>query len=516
MIAQTVTGERVMDKRTNVQSLAFADARAFVIDTVVVAITQMLLKLRALVTLPLIVKLLGTEQYGIWAQTLVLIGFLGIAFSVNLHLPLVRFIAADRTQSRRVYGTLASATLASALGGGFLIYLFADTWGRLLLSGENLAPYVRVSVFLMLFGNLRLLNLNVYRATDRLKLRSVVELVTTSGELVGIYLLLWHGYGLLQVFLFMAVWEGAVVILLTCHIVTVIGWGMPEWRILVDALRYALPIIPTAFSQWILDRSDRFVIGYYLGAAAIGIYSANYALASLLMLFQTPFQMTLLSKVAALWDSNREGVRKYISLANKAFLTLAIPFVFGMPVLARGFLARFGNAEIATASGTITFLIALGVLFWGVSIMQIQIFYGAKRTGYVGSVTIIAALVNLVLNLLLVPSFGMSGAALATLISYAGLCLVYVWRSHNIMKLDFYGKYLLKCCIAALMMAIVLHWLSPSHTATLFEAGLVGGIVYFSVLLGLRAFAPSELELMCSFLRAPFWISKWKITDEQS
>src|ERR1043166_8449717 len=109
------------------------------------------------------------------------------------------------------------------------------------------------------------------------------------------------------------------------------------------ALRYALPLLPAGLSVWMLDRGDRLVIGYYLGPKWIGIYSANYALASLLIMLQTPLQMTLFPKVSALWETQRASALRYISVSNKLFLTLAIPFAVALAILARSLLTRFGN-----------------------------------------------------------------------------------------------------------------------------------------------------------------------------
>jgi O-antigen/teichoic acid export membrane protein len=478
-----------------------AGAQAFAVDTAVVAVAQLLLKLRGLVTLPLIAKMLGTAHYGIWAQALAFVTLIQAIFSGNLHLPLVRFIAGDKADRGRVYSTLLVATLAAAVSGGAIISLFAGSLGHVILGEGGFAPFVHAGVLLMLFGNVRLLNLNVYRATDRLKLRSVVELVTTFGELAGICLLLWRGHSLLQVFLFMIVWEGVIAVLQTWHVFTVVGWGSPRRSILTEALRYALPLFPAVFSIWILDRADRFVIGHYLGPTGVGVYSANYALASLLMLFQTPFQMTLLPKVASLWDTDRDTAAKYISVSNKAFLTLAIPFVIGLPVVSRVILEKLGNAEIAAPSSAVVFLISAGVMLWGVSIIQSQVFHGARKTSAIGMVTLIAAAVNLALNFALVPLFGVSGAALATLISYAGVCIAFYVLGRDVMRLKVYGGYLLKCTAAALVMAAVIYLMSPTRLRGVIAATLAGGGIYFCVLWLLGAFVPSEIEMVRRLFR---------------
>jgi O-antigen/teichoic acid export membrane protein len=486
----------------NKSTVAATGAREFVADTAVVAIAQFLLKLRAVVTIPLIVKALGTAEYGVWVQTLALVDFAGSIVGVNLYHPLVRFLSESPERGKSIYSTLLTATLAASAAGGLIFCLAAESISQFILGDATHVWEVRIGGLLLLCYNVRLFNLNAYRALGRLKERSVYELLSTFGQLLGISALLWMGYSLLGVLFFMGIWEAAFAIVLCTHVSHFIGWGAFEKRALKDALCYALPLLPAGLSIWMLDRGDRLVIGYFIGPKGVGIYSANYALAGLLMLFQTPLQMTLFPKVSSLWQTDLRSAVRYISLSNKFFLTFAIPFVVGAPIVARGFLSRLGNEEIGAASGTLTFLVSAGVMLWGVSVMLSQAFYGARRTLPVGVVTVAGALLNLILNLLLVPTWGVSGAAFATLVSYAASCVALYALSREIVKLDFYWLHLLKCVAAVLPMWALLRTLTTgaATTASLVFAVAAACLTYFASLWILRAFAPSEVGLLKGFI----------------
>jgi O-antigen/teichoic acid export membrane protein len=473
-------------------------ARAFVLDTAVVAAAQLLLKLRGLVAIPLIVKMLGTAEYGVWVQTLALLEMASAVVGANLHHPLVRFLSESPERGGRIYGTLLAATAAAGAAGVLLVLAAAEQVSRFALGDAAHAWEVRAGALLLLCYNVRLFNLNAYRALGRMKERAAFELASTFGQLLGISALLWAGYGLVGVFAFMAAWEAAFAAALSARVGRLVGVGRFDGGLLKDALRYALPLLPAGLSVWMLDRSDRLVIGHFLGPKSVGVYSANYALAGLLMLFQTPLQVTLLPKVSALWRARREEAVRYVSLSNKLFLTFAIPFVAAAPVVARPLLSGLGNEEIGAAGGVLTFLIAAGVLTWGVGVMLTQIFYGARRTLPVGVVTVAAALLNLLLNFMLVPAWGVSGAAFATLVSYAASCAALYAMSRPIAVLDFHAPHLLKCAASALAMWAVLRALVPAggSPAALAAAIGAGGLTYFASLWLLRAVAPSELGLL--------------------
>jgi O-antigen/teichoic acid export membrane protein len=140
-------------------------------------------------------------------------------------------------------------------------------------------------------------------------------------------------------------------------------------------------------------------------------------------------------------------------------------------------------------------------MLWGVSTMQSQVFHGARKTGVIGTVTLAAAVVNLALNFALVPSWGVSGAALATFISYAGVCVAFYALGRDIIRLNYYGGYLLKCCVAALVMAAVIYLLSPTRLRGVGGVIILGGVIYFAVLCIMRAFNQSEIALARSLLK---------------
>jgi O-antigen/teichoic acid export membrane protein len=481
---------------------ARAGAREFVLDTMVVAVTQLLLKVRGLVAIPMIVKVLGTAQYGVWVQTLALVDFSGSLVGLNLYHPLVRFLAEKPANGKSVYSTLMTATLMTSAAGGLLFYVAAGDISRVILGDAAHAWGIRVGGLLVLCYNVRQLNLNAYRAVGRLKERSVLELLSTFGQLAGVGVMLWHGSDLLGIFVFMGIWEACFALLLSAHVASFVGWGPLDRAVLSKALRYALPLLPAGLSVWVLDRSDRLVIGHYLGPGSVGVYSASYALASLLMLLQTPLQITLFPKVSALWESDRATAVRYVSLSNKLFLTLAIPFVVGVAAVAGPVLTRLGNEELgAQGGGVLTLLVAAGVMLWGVSIMMAQLFFGARRTVPIGFVTVGAAALNLLLTLLLVPAWGISGAAFATLVSYLATCLALYLLSRRVARLDFYWLHLLKCAAAALLMGIVLRALTSAWPGAIIGPIAIGVVTYFALLWLLRAVSRAEIELVRGFFR---------------
>jgi O-antigen/teichoic acid export membrane protein len=503
--------------------------REFVADNIIVAVAQVIGKLRGIVTLPLIVSSMGAASYGVWSQVL---SFFNVAVAVlgfGLHIPLVRLLSesyakveetstslggetvsiprAPDTQSGRNYSTLLLTSIVFAAIGVLLLQFVLPELSVLFLDDAKLSTHLAAGLGWVAMRIILLLNTNVYRATRQFLLRSALELVGSLVELAGIIVILGGGGSLLDAIWYLAFWNGVLALGTTAHVLRMIGWHRPDWEVFRFAIKYSAPLMPVAFSVWALDRADRFFIGYYHGLAAVGIYSAANAVGGLVLNFQTPLQMTVLPKVSQLWDTDRDSARRYINLSNRGFLTLAIPFCVGIAILGPPILRLLGSAEIAISSHWLTPLVAVGNVFWGVSVMQHQIFHGARKTLVIGWVSVGSALLNVMLNLLMVRVWGSVGAAIATLLAYAAGCVVLVSAGRSIMHFEFFIGYLAKCMASSVAMSLVV--LLVMHTPAVPDAlrlvlcAVIAPFVYFAALVRLRGFSAEERDALSKLLNRP-------------
>ncbi|MBK8252329.1 MAG: polysaccharide biosynthesis protein [Polyangiaceae bacterium] len=464
----------------------------FLADNAIVSIALLIGKLRGIVTLPLIVGAIGTAGYGTWAQILAFTTLLSVIISWNLHLPLIRFIAADRSKAPNVYTSILVLEMMMTVLSAAALLPFSKQASALLLGDTGLERHLAVSLVLVFFSNVRLMNLNVYRAYNRFLARSVVEVSAQTLELGVILVVFAVTKNLLYALIAMAAWAAIVAAVSTWHASRLTGFAKPDRATMRRAMAYAVPLLPSLLSFWILDRSDRFLIGRFLGPTEVGIYSASYALGGLVLQAQAPFQMTLFPKVAQLWDTDRATAKRYIELSNKFFLTLAIPFTAACGVVAPALLDKLGNAEIAAQSAILTVLISAGVSLWGVTITQSQILHGARSTGIQGMTSLVAAAVNVVINVVLLPRIGVVGAAVATLAAYGLQCFVLARAARKHLLILYYPVYLAKCLFASFVMLVPMSLLIAKNVWAIAAAVVTGAITYFVMLIAVRAFDAEE------------------------
>lgn len=180
--------------------------------------------------------------------------------------------------------------------------------------------------------------------------------------------------------------------------------------------KYAWPLMVLAFWSWINNYFDRFAIEYYLDVKSVGIYNANYAVGSKFFLLLNPFFLTLLTPNVyntASISIRKETIKKY----SKLYVVISIPILItiyflgdyiGLVLLSKSYESGF----------YLIFWISLAYFFLTIVYFYETIFYAESKTKVILYSNIISAVFNILLNILLIPFYGLNGAFIATLISF--------------------------------------------------------------------------------------------------
>ena len=178
--------------------------------------------------------------------------------------------------------------------------------------------------------------------------------------------------------------------------------------------RYSAPLIFNQIGWWINNASDRYVVTMICGAAANGVYSVAYKIPSLLSVFQTIFsQAWTLSVVKEVESNDTSFITKVYSVYNCGMVLVCTVLVALDKVVARILFANEFYAAWQYAP-----ILLVSVVFSSLSILLGGIFTATKDSSVIARTTVIGAVVNLAISLLLTPAMGPMGAAVATLVSY--------------------------------------------------------------------------------------------------
>ena len=466
----------------------------------IVGIANILISLSGLIFIPIITKNFSTSDYGVWAQVNTLIALVPNIVNLGLPYTMVRFLAAQKDKKiiQQSFYSMMALVLASTIVMVVVFLVFSTQIANALFDGSlQIMLIVTVISFL---ACLNLMLLSYFRTFQQIAYYSLfLVLQTYIGVGVSIVLTLLNHpieivvLGLLSGYLI-------VFIAMVFLIIRQLGFTV-RFKNLKEELKFAIPTIPNNVSSWVVDSSDKFVIGIFLGTAAVGCYSPGYALGSILLMFLTPFAVLLPAVLPEYFESgDTEKVDTFLTYSLKYYLLITIPAAVGMSLLSKPLLYILTTTVIADGGYMITPLVALGAIFMGIYGIVNNIIILEKKTSILGYIWISVAILNIVLNIFAVPYLGIYGAGIATLICYFMAFLVTMFYSSKFMKLPFDVKSILKIIIASIIMGIFVNIANPYGIVNILIVIVIAVLIYFVVLFLLRGIDRKEINLIKSMI----------------
>lgn len=455
--------------------------------------------LKALVVLPVITKLLGAQNYGVWSQLVITLGFIATYATLGLPFALVRFLPAqkDKTQVQdQVWSTMAIIFGNVALLS-LVLLAFSNPLSRFFGGPPVL---VQILAYTIIFECLNLALYNVLRAFQKNGLYSslmIFQVATEIGFVSGSVL---AGFGLFGAVLSLLITRLAVFCVMGAYVVAKIGIKMPKFSKIGEHLAFALPTIYSGLAFWIVQSSDRYLIGFFLGTIFVGYYSPTYTIASSITLFVTPLCFVLPAILSKLYDENKaDEIRIYLRYSLKYFLMLAIPSAVGISTLAKQLLTIFSTPEIAAHSQNIVVFIAASVVLYGTYMIIAHILVICKKTKIDAAIWMAAAVISLPLNFLLIPRLGILGAAISVLITYIFILSATSYYSFRLIHFRIDWSFILKSFFSSALMAIAIFYLNPAGLLKTLSAVVGGAAFYFAMLFALMSFDEKEIVFIKSF-----------------
>lgn len=467
----------------------------FAKDILIIGVTNLLVTLSALILLSLLTKTIGAQGYGMWAQVDVTIQLAIGIVGLGLPFALSRFLAAETDKGKLQDGFYSAFTIVTlaALAASILLILVAKPVAAAFFAGAT--QIVRITGLIVLVWSLDLMLLGLFRARRQMRSYAIFMIATKFGEVGLIAYLVLNGHGILSVILCLLAVRTLIFLALFFFVKSQIGIKRPRFCTSREYLSFSLPTIPGLISDWVVASSDRYIIGYFLGVTSVGIYSASYNLGILPLVLAGVLGFVLPPTLSKLYDEGRMNeVKTLLSYSLKYLLMIAIPFVCGAAVLSKQVLRLFSTSEIASQGYYVVPVVALATLLVCICIPFDEILVLVKKTKIGGIACTLAALINLGLNLLIVPIWGILGAAITTLIAYSVLVAIEVHYSLKEFRFDIDWRFIIKSLIASAIMTLVIWSMHPQSNLNIIITALVGVAVYGAAIFLLRGFAKEEIS----------------------
>ncbi len=194
-------------------------------------------------------------------------------------------------------------------------------------------------------------------------------------------------------------------------------------KILKEIIKYSVPLIPNMISWWIVSASDRTIISAVIGIAQNGIYSAANKFSGVFTTLYSVFNLTWTESASININSEDrdEFFSKILDFVIRFFGCLCLGTIAVMPFAFNILI----NEKFAEAYYQIPILI-LGSVFNILVSFVGSIYVAKKLTKEIAKTSIIAAVINIFVNIVLIKSIGLYAASISTVIAYA-LMFIYRW-----------------------------------------------------------------------------------------
>jgi O-antigen/teichoic acid export membrane protein len=474
----------------------------FARDVGLVGIVQVLTNLSSFLLLPIMTKSLGTYYYGLWGLINITVSLISPFALMGLSIGLVRFLSSETEKGKireAVYSILLFVTVSGLLAS-FLLYIFAEPLATFVFKEQKATYFIQAGSLLILLSVIEPITLFYFRIFRQIKKLSYLTLFEALGKLLLILVLLKMGYGLLGVIAATLTVQAVIILIAFLTIVSQIGFIIPRFIYLKEYLQFSLPLTPNNFVRWVTDSSDRYLVTYFLGLNSVGIYSAACSFGSLIQLFVSPFQLILLPALSKLYDENKnDEITIYISHSLRYFLLVSIPAVFTLSSLAKPLLRIFTTQDFLSGWLVIP-IIALSGLLAGIFQIFVNVVFLVKETKSMTYINLTAAVLNVLINLFLIPLIGILGAAVSTLLAYFLMAILCMHISLKYFKHEFYFHDISKSILSSVAMYF---FISHFEILTVLELSEVAGmsmLIYLFSMFLLGGFNDHEISLIKRYL----------------
>ena len=257
--------------------------------------------------------------------------------------------------------------------------------------------------------------------------------------------------------------------------------------------RFGLPLVPTALFLWTTNFSDRLFLVKLADTTEVGLYSVGVRIASAMVLLLTAFRLAWPAFAYSIED-DREARRTYAYVLT--YLVLLTTWVAtGLTLLSPWIVDWLAAPSFEDSSQVVGPLAFAAVAFGGYIVVAIGV-GRARRTQFNWVVTGAAAAVNVTLNLILIPPYGMMGAAVATIAAYATMFVGMSWWAQRIYRVPYQWRRVLTAALAGAALAVAGKLLDAN-----FGVALLLALVYPLALLPLGFYLPAERKAIGARLR---------------
>lgn len=407
-----------------------------------------------------IARLIGPEAYGQLSLGITVMSLGGTISLLAVNQALKKYVSEYESigDTAAIKGTVLSAiqlTLPLSILAGAAIFLSADFIANRIFDSQGLTPVLKVFAFVIPFANFSKVSISTTIGFKKVKYRVITnQIFQNTVQLIGAVALIYLGYGVigaaggwllgvilssLLAFYFMERKLGPIV---TSDV-------EPKYH-RREMLAFSSPLLFSGIIGTVLGWSDTAFIGYFMSDTSVGFYNAALPTALLIMLPYQALKSLVLPSMSELANRNEdEEFSDTLKTVTRWTTILGFPAFIIMFLFSDQVLHILFGAEYRQASSALVIL-AAGYLFSSSIGHLDEAIKSISETSLLLKNSIANLALNIVLNIVLIPIYGIVGAAIATTTSIIFVNLLLILEMYYIRKIHPFSRSIWKPIAASL------------------------------------------------------------------
>ena len=464
----------------------------------------------------MVVARVGTEEYGLLSLGLAVLGIATTLSLLGLSAGVLRYVSyySGKNDNARIKGVITTAlkiTVPLSLLLAAATYLLAETIAIQLFHNARLIPVIKIIAFAIPLNVAASIFLPVIRAFRKIKYEVITkQLIENVVKLTATVIAIHLGLGLFGITLAYVTAIASVFIFslyfLEKKVFPILRTPVKSIFIYRELMSYSLPLAISGMIGIILTWTDTLMLGNMKSASVVGIYNAALPTANLMLLFPTAILSLFLPVITRDYARGRpENIKnthitatKWVFIAN--FPALLLMVFFSKNILTVLFGPQYSEGALALS------ILAIGFFTSSIANTSAAILNMHKKTKLLLKISIVAAIGNIMLNLLLIPPYGMAGGATATSIAFITSAVLCTYHARKKTKILPYTSDMAKIfAIGTALMTALYFVLHALYTTIPIIPAIIGTLLLFSaytaVLIRLRTITDEEKKLARAIIR---------------
>jgi len=396
-------------------------------QSLIYGIGTILTRVVTFLLLPLYTNVFTTEEYGIVSLAYAFTGFVMIAYRYGMDSALMKYyIDAEGKDKKTYFTTIFSIQTLTSLIFSLFLFFAAGFFAPIFLGGAY-TQLMQLVAIILFFDALWMLPMLILRANEKPRQYisySLLNVIMLMG--FNIYLVVFLEMGIMGVLIGNIIASGGLLLAILPIIIKNFSFKAISRSALYEVLKFGLPFFPAGIFTMIMELSDRYLLEWLADTAAVGLYSAGNKLGMFGLLLVMGFNMgwtPYFLKIGKADDAPQTFARistYFLGLVG-FFIVIISLWISHVVQIKIGDTTFFG--EEFWSSTQVVPLILLGYYFFGLYVLQLPGVFMTKMTKWVPLFRGVGAALTILVNILLIPIWGIMGAASAKAIAFFGMSL---------------------------------------------------------------------------------------------